>query len=131
MLEASLYMIHAMIVHEMATWETPGAKEDLRRPTRSRSQRPRFVCPLRQAPESGVFSYQSSRVHTRPPKAGIFMVWLILIHAIIVHEMATWETAGAKEDRRRPTRSRSRRPHVGHGVRIACLDGSSCWRVTE
>ncbi len=41
MLEASLYMIHAMIVHEMATWETPGAKEDLRRPTRSRSQRPR------------------------------------------------------------------------------------------
>ncbi len=43
MLEASLYMIHAMIVHEMATWETPGAKEDRRRPTCSRRRRPR-VC---------------------------------------------------------------------------------------
>ncbi len=48
---------------------------------------------------------------------------LYMIHAIIVHEMATWETAGAKEDRRRPTRSRRRRPHVGHGAHIACQDG--------
>ncbi len=46
-----------------------------------------------------------------------------MIHALIVHEMATWETAGAEQDRRWPTRSRSRRPRVGHGVRIACLDG--------
>ncbi len=46
-----------------------------------------------------------------------------MIHAIIVHEMAPWETAGAKEDRRRPTRSRSRRAHVGHGAGIANLDG--------
>ncbi len=51
------------------------------------------------------------------------MVWLILIHAIIVHEMATWETAVAEQDRRRPTRSRSRRPRGSHGTRIACLDG--------
>ncbi len=48
---------------------------------------------------------------------------LYIIHAMIVHEMATWETAGAKEDRRRPTRSRSRRPRGSHGARIACLDG--------
>ncbi len=54
-----------------------------------RGKRPRFLCPPRQAPESGVVSYPSSRVHTRPPKAGIFMVWFILIHAIIVHAMAT------------------------------------------
>ena len=46
---------------------------------------------------------------------------LSMIHAMIVHEMATWETPGAKEDRRRPTRSRSRRPRAGHSVRIACL----------
>ncbi len=51
---------------------------------------------------------------------------LYLIHAIIVHEMATWEPAGAKEDRRRPTCSRRRRAHVGHDARIACLDG---WRA--
>ncbi len=37
--------------------------------------------------------------------------------------MATWETAGAKEDRRRPTRSRRRRPRVGHGVRIVVQGG--------
>ncbi len=46
-----------------------------------------------------------------------------MIHAIIVHEMATWEPAGAKEDRRRPTRSRRRCAHVGHGACIAGLDG--------
>ncbi len=46
-----------------------------------------------------------------------------MIHAIIVHEMVTWETAGAKEDQRRPTRSRSRRAHVGHGVRIVVQGG--------
>ncbi len=48
---------------------------------------------------------------------------LYMIHAMIVHEMATWETAGAKEDRRRAMRSRRRRAHVGHGARIACQDG--------
>ena len=31
-----------------------------------RGKRPRFVYPPRQAPESGVFSYPSLRVHTRP-----------------------------------------------------------------
>ncbi len=41
---------------------------------------------------------------------------------MIVHAMATWETPGAKEDMRRPTRSRSRRPRVCHGTRITCLD---------
>ncbi len=48
---------------------------------------------------------------------------LSMIHAMIVHAMATWEIPVAKEDRRRPTRSRRRRPHVGHGVRIAGLSG--------
>ncbi len=47
---------------------------------------------------------------------------LYMIHAMIVHSMATWETPGAKEDRRRPTCSRRRRAHVGHGARIADLD---------
>ncbi len=51
------------------------------------------------------------------------MVWFILIHAMIVHEMATWETAGAEQDRRRPTRSRSRRPRVSHSVRIVVQGG--------
>ncbi len=51
---------------------------------------------------------------------------LYMIHAMIVHAMATWETAGAKEDRRRPMRLRSRRPRVGHGVRIA---GLNCMRA--
>ncbi len=46
-----------------------------------------------------------------------------MIHAIIVHEMATWETTGAKEVRRRPTRSRRQRAHVGHGARIAVQGG--------
>ncbi len=32
--------------------------------------------------------------------------------------MATWETAGANEYRRRPTRSRRRRPRVDHGISI-------------
>ncbi len=48
---------------------------------------------------------------------------MYMIHAIIVHSMATWETSGAKEDRRRPTRSRRRRAHVSHGACIICLDG--------
>ncbi len=46
-----------------------------------------------------------------------------MINWIIVHSMAAWETAGAKEDQRRPTRSRRRRAHVGHGVRIVVQDG--------
>ncbi len=48
---------------------------------------------------------------------------LYMIHAMIVHEMATWETARAKQRRRRHTRSRRRRAHVGHGVRIVVQDG--------
>ncbi len=48
---------------------------------------------------------------------------LYMIHAMIVHSMATWETPGAEQDRRRPTRSQSRRSRVCHCARIACLDG--------
>ncbi len=46
-----------------------------------------------------------------------------MIHALIVHEMATWEITGAEQSRRRPTRSRRRRPRVCHGVSI----GSQGW----
>ncbi len=100
-------------------------------PTRSETLLPRIARSLLWVREESVLALCARRdkprnpglSRTQPPKAGIFMVGFILIHAIIVHAMVTWETAGAEQDRRLPTRSCRRRPHVGHGARIACLDG--------